>query len=148
MKNYIKIAVFSLMVFLLASATSYAITPSETTDTTSTEVSPPPPPFVKTDRHFKMFGFSFFPFGYVYEATEDITLTSYVNSSTYTLGKGVTFVVPFRGNSRDVLDMLRNTEMLNDNDDYRMVLAKFKVYNDNYEGFTNVGTLKNMKRLR
>jgi hypothetical protein len=138
--------IFAIMTFvLMASARYYGDTEKSVTPDNTEVVSPPA--FFKTNARFNMFKFSFFPFGHLYEATDSIVLTDYENSCTYTLDDGIRFVIPFKGNDKELLRRLK-FDMLNDNDDYRMVLVQFRLYNQNYEGFTSIGNLKNHKKLR
>lgn len=128
MKNFIKIAIFSLMVFLLASCAC-----NRTTDT---------PPQSEP---------------LAYELQEDVTITSVDSTQTFTLNKGcVVYVYEDDCVSKDNVDnfinyhLLANTDMLDDNENYRAVIVRMGKVNDSTEvvGYMNLGKLTKHKRLR
>lgn len=126
MKNFIKIAIFSLMVFLLASCAC---------NRTNTEPSAP----------------------LTFELQEDVTITSVDSTQTFTLNKGcVVYVYEDDCVSKDSVDnflnyhLLANTDMLDDNENYRAVIVRMGKINDSTQvvGYMNMGVLTKHKRLR
>ena len=128
MKNYIKIVVFSLMVFLMALCAC-----NRTTDT---------PPQSEP---------------LAYELQEDVTITSVDSTQTFTLNKGcVVYVYEDDCVRKDSVDnslnyiLLLNRDMLDDKETYRAVIVRMGKINDNTEvvGYMNMGMLTKHKRLR
>ena len=136
MKNFIKIAIFSLMVFLLASCAC---------NRTNTE--PSAPLAFELQEDVTITSTDSTEVTLAFELQEDVTITS-TDSTSVTLTQGS---VVYVYEDDDLLNytLLLNRDMLDDNETYRKVLVRMGMINDTTQvvGYTNLGVLTKQKRL-